>query len=263
MVLGSIRSALKIGCNGAILAAFFAIIFFAKADERNIDHFILALSWQPAFCQYRPELAECSSKHQEERSAGHNLSLHGLWPIDRQNQPLSYCHVPTSDRAIDQKRRWCDIKAPPIKDSTRLDLAQAMPGALSCLDRHEWLKHGTCSGFDADLYFDLSADLATSIANTPFGQSLEKAAGGIIDVKDLRYSFEESFGKGTAKALSLQCREDGGRPYLSDIFVRFLPDLKAISGQETASSLASQLDLREERRKRTCSALIYIDPPGW
>ena len=42
-----------------------------------------------------------------------------------------------------------------------------MPGIASCLDRHEWIKHGTCSGLDADCYFADTLRLAAAVQATP------------------------------------------------------------------------------------------------
>ncbi|MGB5596474.1 MAG: hypothetical protein WBM62_20900, partial [Crocosphaera sp.] len=42
------------------------------------DDYLLALSWQPAFCETRPTKTECLTKDTDTFEAG-NFVLHGLW----------------------------------------------------------------------------------------------------------------------------------------------------------------------------------------
>ena len=42
-----------------------------------------------------------------------------------------------------------------------------MPGVLSGLERHEWIKHGTCFGGEANAYFNRAAGLAEQVNASP------------------------------------------------------------------------------------------------
>jgi ribonuclease T2 len=56
---------------------------------------LLAMSWQPAFCESRPDKVECRTQTDGRFDADH-LTLHGLWP---QPQGLEYCGVAERDRS--------------------------------------------------------------------------------------------------------------------------------------------------------------------
>src|SRR3546814_1497468 len=43
------------------------------------DFFVLAVSWQPAFCETRPAKPECVTQDEDRFDASH-FALHGLWP---------------------------------------------------------------------------------------------------------------------------------------------------------------------------------------
>ena len=60
-----------------------------------------------------------------------------------------------------------------------------MPGAASCLDHHEWYKHGTCSGMSADAYFALTNGLVASFAQTDFNQYVAGHIGSEVSRSDL------------------------------------------------------------------------------
>jgi ribonuclease T2 len=233
----------------------------AMGQDGSVDHYILALTWQPAFCQYHPGLPECPGEGVTDEPDAPHLTLHGLWPSDTDNSGLSYCGVGVDLRALDERRQWCEIPEPAISVTARESVDAIMPGARSCLDRHQWLKHGTCSGLDQDAYFRLASRFAGDIARTAVGRSIDDAAGGVIEAKRVRAAFEDRFGAGSARALSLRCRKDGGRSYLSALWIRLSP---AISGLDPGQAALKPelLDLRTPGRDRSCPALIYIDAPG-
>src|SRR3546814_10932851 len=59
------------------------------------DFFVLAVSWQPAFCETRPAKPECVTQDEDRFDASH-FALHGLWPQPRGNV---YCGVEPGLRA--------------------------------------------------------------------------------------------------------------------------------------------------------------------
>ena len=124
-----------------------------RPGEEAAEH-VLALSWQPAFCEYRPEKAECRALNDGDLPVTETqLSLHGLWPQPEGNV---YCGVPAGLVALDKASQWADLPEVALDDETREALAVAMPGTASFLERHEWIKHGTChrGAGGADEYYD-------------------------------------------------------------------------------------------------------------
>ena len=59
----------------------------AVAGDAGLSgRFVLALSWEPAFCETQPDVPECRSQTTGSLDA-RQFSLHGLWPPD------VYCDV--------------------------------------------------------------------------------------------------------------------------------------------------------------------------
>lgn len=102
----------------------------------GFDFFVLALSWSPSYCA-------SEGKHANRQQCGpdaasHGFVVHGLWPQYERGYP-SDC--PT-DRPLGVPRSLSD---------SMLDI---MPS--TGLIRHEWAKHGTCSGVSQQDYFTLT-----------------------------------------------------------------------------------------------------------
>lgn len=105
-------------------------------EATGFDFFVLALSWSPSYCA-------SEGKHANRQQCGpdapsHGFVVHGLWPQYERGYP-SEC--PT-ERPLGVPRALSD---------TMLDI---MPS--TGLVRHEWKKHGTCSGVSQQDYFTLT-----------------------------------------------------------------------------------------------------------
>ncbi len=99
----------------------------------RFDYWVLSLSWSPEHCAERsapPDDTQCAAPRR------YGFIAHGLWP---QYEGGGY---PETCRA--------DADLPPAVIEGLLDI---MPSRD--LIRHEWQKHGTCSGLAADAYFGL------------------------------------------------------------------------------------------------------------
>ena len=94
-----------------------------------------------------------------------HFTLHGLWPRPRRKQ---YCNVSQALIDADEKGDWQALPAVGLSTETRTRLDVVMPGTQSFLDRHEWIKHGTCySGSDADTYFREAVSLIDEVNHWP------------------------------------------------------------------------------------------------
>ena len=128
---------------------------------------LLALSWQPAFCELKPGKTECLQLNAGELPVTETqLSLHGLWP---QPEGKAYCGVPAGLVALDKASQWADLPEVAVDAETRELLEVAMPGTASFLERHEWIKHGTCflDAGGADAYFDDTLRVVDAINASP------------------------------------------------------------------------------------------------
>jgi ribonuclease T2 len=177
---------------------------------------VLALSWQPAFCETRPDKAECRALNAGDLPAAEaRLSLHGLWP-----QPESelYCGVPAGLVALDEAARWADLPEPELDAETREALAAAMPGTASSLERHEWIKHGTChrGAGGADEYYDDTLRLLDAV-NAAVAELLAARVGDGVETDELRQAFDAAFGPGAGERVQVRCTGDGGRTLVQEL----------------------------------------------
>jgi len=110
---------------------------------------VLAISWQPGFSESRPGIPECRTQTPERYDAS-RFSLHGLWP---QPGNRTYCSVSPAEMRRDATRRWKRLESLQLPADMRQRLEKVMPGTLSYLHRHEWIKHGTCYADTPENYY--------------------------------------------------------------------------------------------------------------
>ena len=223
-----------------IIAA--TIVLFAIAGPAAAADRLLALSWQSAFCETRPNRPEC-------RAGGIDaarFTLHGLWPQPQRNV---YCGVSRSDRENDEHGRWSRLPEPKLSAKTRRALGRAMPGARSNLHRHQWVKHGTCSGMDADAYFQRSIELLGAVNDSGLADAFERAIGDRLS----RREAEQALGSAGKFRMSFVCGEDrdSGRTIVTGV---------RLAIDDSKSDLEAMLRAGG-RRTGGCRSGV-VDPPG-
>ncbi|HFC92209.1 MAG TPA: ribonuclease [Leucothrix mucor] len=183
------------------------------------DEYLLALSWQPSFCETHKRKLECKTLTSTRFDAGH-LVLHGLWPQPRNN---AYCGVSIKDKAIDRRKRWDLLK--PLKLSTDVtkELAKVMPGYASNLQRHEWIKHGTCYGKNANDYYADALSLTREINASPISALFRDNRGKKISSKQIRLLFDQSFGAGSGNKVNLRCDRKGN---IGELWINLKGDIQ-------------------------------------
>ena len=211
---------------------------------------LLAVSWQPAFCEGRPQKTECRSQTETRFDATH-FALHGLWPQPRGND---YCGVSSEDERADKDRRWADLPALDLTAATREDLDRIMPGTQSLLHRHEWIKHGTCYSDAAERYYRdslaLMNQLNASAVRTLFADNIAST----ITAAQVRERFDAAFGAGAGARVKLVCKQDGGRRLITELQVHLQGRVTEIGGLGTL--LAAGADV-----SAGCSSGV-VDPVG-
>jgi ribonuclease T2 len=107
----------------------------------QFDYYLLTLSWSPSYCLVHPgDRYQCQGR-------GFGFVLHGLWPqFDAGGYPQSCA----ADAALDRAAAAVGHSLYPSPK----------------LMRHEWERHGTCSGLSAVEYFR-TADRALAVAHIP------------------------------------------------------------------------------------------------
>lgn len=185
--------------------------------------FVLAISWEPAFCESHGRKPECRSQNATRFDASH-FSLHGLWPDSN-----SYCGAAPSDRAADRASRWHDLPAVKLSNATRRALNAAMPGTKSLLERHEWIKHGTCSGASMEAYFASAVGFLGEVNHSPVQALFAENISKTITLAQVRRAFDAGFGRGAGARVRLSCTRAGNRRLITEITIGLSGNI--ISGQ--------------------------------
>ncbi|HOU14649.1 MAG TPA: hypothetical protein PKZ84_16200 [Anaerolineae bacterium] len=201
---------------------------WAGADG-DFDYYVLALSWQPAFCETQPGKEECATQTASRFDAT-NFALHGLWPtvIGDDDNTFSYCDVTQGVIRQDRAGDWCEMPELALSDAVWQDLTLSMPGTASCLHNHEWYKHGVCTGMSPDTYYALTNALVERFAATEFNRYVAGHVGDDLSRRDLLNRFDAEFGDGASDYLSLRCTKLDGVSLLSEIQIVLRPDIAAV-----------------------------------
>ena len=188
--------------------------------------YVLAISWEPAFCEGLPEKLECKKQTADSFEATH-LVLHGLWPQPRSR---AYCNVPAATEASDKAHDWNALPPVNLTPANRADLDKAMPGTQSVLERHEWIVHGTCSGVSQDTYFSRAVLFLGTIDNSAVGALFAQNIGKRLDNATVRKAFDTAFGAGAGDRIRLACEDDDGRRIISEITIGLRGDVTGTGG---------------------------------
>ncbi len=184
--------------------------------------YVLAVSWQPAFCEQHRDKTECQTQTAERFDSTH-FTLHGLWPQPGTNV---FCHVSPDLVAADKNDEWDRLPAPKFAASTRKGLEEVMPGTMSFLERHEWIKHGTCfQGETADVYFSRAITLMTQLNGSKARDLFAGHIGSEISSAQIRDAFNESFGDGAGDRVRVACKRKGARNLIVELTIGLVGEI--------------------------------------
>ncbi|MFG1297872.1 MULTISPECIES: ribonuclease T2 [Xanthobacter] len=102
------------------------------ATPDGFDFYVLSLSWSPTYCEAQGPRA--ANEPQCALSRPYAFVVHGLWPQYERGFP-----------------EFCEQPAPYVSNRLVDSMLDIMPSKRLVI--HEWKKHGTCSGLDAQGYF--------------------------------------------------------------------------------------------------------------
>lgn len=235
----------------------------------DFDQYVLALTWQPGFCQEMRDAGrdlpvECEDP-QPVRDQADNLTLHGLWP----SQPRSLrpqleerdwngqgCAYLLADRDLNDADK-CDPRYR-LRQGTRQELARVMPGANedTCLEHYEFAKHGVCFGFDPDAYFLTAARLSREVRASILGRFLRERTGAKVRLQDFRAVLEAAYGRTAAREADILCTGWGNNAFVE---IR-LPILRnKINAPLSASSFGRSTS---RNTKKQCGASFVLPAPS-
>jgi len=167
----------------------------SKKERRNL----LVVSWHNSFCQTHKSKKECKSDNNTESF----IVLHGLWPQPRNN---AYCNVPKKLVAKDKHHQWRDLPDMETSKQTMELMSKYMPGYVSALHKHEWIKHGTCYGKSHDDYYLEALTFTKQIDESKVGELFRNNIGKKITLKSIKDAYESEFGEDTGDSVVLKCK---------------------------------------------------------
>ena len=230
-----------------------------EAQPRPTDHCpvpvstdnLLAVNWQPAFCQTHQEKPECQSQDASDFDANH-FTLHGLWP---QPPAKAYCCLPSNF----PKEPWSSQPnfdhALAEETLTLLRDGRRMPGVASFLHRHEWYKHGTCYNPSSDTpeqeYFEEALALLKQLNHSSVQRLFASRIGKRLSLVEIRAAFNQAFGPGAGNKVNLKCK---GR-LIHELWINLAGDIQADS--QLATLLAPAKDAQSQCRSGR------VDPVGF
>jgi ribonuclease T2 len=166
----------------------------APANKPGVfDYYVLSLSWSPEHCASHNDSPQCD---QGRRFA---FIVHGLWPQFERGYPQN---CPGSSQ---------------VPETVAKQAMQIMPSRQ--LIRHEWTKHGTCSGLGVKEYFQKLED-AYVLVKIPqdFKQPLKRVQ---TTAADLKRKFVRD-NPGFDQSFAVLC----GGQYIREVRVCYTKDLK-------------------------------------
>lgn len=219
----------------------------------DFDNYVFSLSWQPAFCATHQDKKECNSWKPGDFDT-QNLVLHGLWPNKNNDKKhkYGYCNVSSAIKRQDNASTWCRMPDLHLAEDTIDILNTVMPGYQSCLQNHEWYKHGTCTDMKPDEYFTTAARFVEGFAATRLGALISANVGENVLLDNLTTAAREDYGD-RAAYLRFICQNG----MLSEVRMYLGKELPK-DGGITAAMLMNPGD----KEKTSCSGNILIDQFG-
>lgn len=240
----------------AALAALALGLPGAARASSPVETHALAVSWEPAFCLTHASKPECQTETSSRWDAW-NFSLHGLWP-----QNGTYCGVSSTEKTEDQNGQWSLLPEVVLDTTTESNLQVEMPGTQSYLDRHEWIEHGTCSGYTQQDFFAPTLGMLDSINASNLGATVAGNAGSYVYLSDLQNAAAIDFGYYAKTDIEYLCLSYSGRYYLQEVrFHMHLPDPLPSSVQ--ASYMAKPLYPASSTQLCKSTTPIWIATPAY
>jgi len=182
------------------LAGAASVDAWADGTPGQFDYYALALSWSPSYCA---ATGRAQKSPQCSGTRPYAFVLHGLWPQYEKGYPSS-CKT--------KSRPW----VPGQTISSMLDIMPARGLVI-----HQYRKHGTCSGMEADRYFQTARKAFEAIKIPARYLSPQKPV--IVSPKEIENDFLKTNKGLNADMISITCGR-GNR--LGEIRICFTKDLE-------------------------------------
>lgn len=209
---------LSIGTAVAVAFVLTSLDAFALDTNEEItpsdlpyDYLVYSVTWQPSFCKLKPDTPGCEKPPVR-------FLTHGIWPYNnstaqKTNRHPAFCNTaPTC-----QQRAECGLSEKALKDIVEIpEIAQRVTVNPQGMFKHEWSKHGTCSGKSEYAYFaDIDKLWKVVNYNDPV---FKQWIGSSVDFDTLKNVFPTN--------VTFRCFVQSDRQYLHEVFYQIYPDGK-------------------------------------
>lgn len=202
-----VSHALAPACLFSLLSCASAFALDANEEitdpAQGFDYLVYSVTWQPSFCVLKPDTAGCATPPQR-------FLTHGIWPYknsttEKTNRHPAFCNTAPGC----QSTQACDISEDNLAQVTReLTSTNLVPDRPEAMFRHEWKKHGSCSGKSDRYYF---ADIVNLRKVVTFNQdAFNRVVGSSVVFSDLKRLFPEN--------TSFRCFVRDNKQYLHEVF---------------------------------------------
>ena len=218
---------------------------------------LLAINWQPAFCETHQDITECETQISDQFDAS-NFTLHGLWPQPKSNH---YCNVSREIQDLDSSvRTWQQLPPLSLSEDLFQELQQKMPGMASGLHLHEWYKHGTCYSETPEEYYRESLALLDQVNNSEVRDLFTANFGMNVTSAEILTEFDQAFGNDAGNKIAISCFTDDQptrRRMIGELKLNFKGDI---------DSDTIMTELFEEGKRVTSGDICptgEVDPAGF
>lgn len=187
-----------------------------RPGQRPLDGYILAVSWSPGYCARRGEKADAWQCQKNQ----FGWIVHGLWPQYNDGTWPSWCAPTATLPAALVREQLCIIPS-------------------STLVQCQWAKHGTCTPFTPDEYFNKSKKLFEKVKLSHEFQS------GSVDRATFLKALIDANPDRPADSIAVSCRQQ-----------RFVSEIRLCYDAELRPAACQNL-----RQTCTTSKLILTSKP--
>lgn len=194
----------------------------ALSIGHGFDFYVLAMSWSPGYCAAEGDRA---NPQQCGADAEFAFIVHGLWPQFERGWP-----------------EFCETGAPlSVSRDQAEQMAEIMPSAG--LMRHQWTKHGSCTGLSQPDYFAVTRAAFERIAVPKAFERRDEATS--LSPDEIETAFQDANPDLPGDAIAVTCRQ------------RLLRDVRICLSRDLTDFVACP-----EVDRRACPLSTVIVPPN-
>lgn len=178
-------------------------------SEAGFQYWVYSVTWQPSFCVLKPETAGCDSPPEK-------FLTHGIWPYrngtsEKTNRHPAFCNTAPGC----EQGKECEVSAGNLEQiAHKPEIAEWVTTNPEAMFKHEWKKHGTCSGKAEQDYFDHIFTLRSVVQYDQ--EKFAPWVGSSVMFDELKKAFPAN--------ASYRCFVKNEKQYLHEVFYRITPN---------------------------------------